>query len=79
MTKKISRDIEFAIRLAIDALRRDMEVREQPSPLPYDQGALDANNQPLRVNRSPEKHRRDMERAITILKAIKTGYYEGEW
>jgi hypothetical protein len=77
MTQKSSRDIEFAIRLAIEALRREMTSWKRQSASTYDQGAPDITNNP-RENRPPDKHQRDVERAIAILKAIKVGIYDGE-
>ncbi len=78
MTNNSSRDIEFAIRLAIEALRREMETWKQPSLLAYDPSAPAPTIPCFRESRPPEKRRRDVERAITILKAIKAGVYDGE-
>lgn len=77
MTKKSARDIEFAIRLAIEALRREIATWKQQSALTYDQNTPDAGNCGCQ-NCMPDKHRRDLERAIAILKAIKAGVYERE-
>jgi hypothetical protein len=76
MHKKSPRDIEFAIRLAIDALHREIDHRNHATQLALDDSVLQQYRIKDRQIRQPDKHRRDLERAIAILKAIKAGYYE---
>ncbi len=78
MHKKSPRDIEFAIRVAIDALRREIDHSYNPTQLAFDDGVLQQNRFTDRQIHQPDKRRRDLERAIAILKAIKAGIYDGE-
>ncbi|MBN1537544.1 MAG: hypothetical protein JW908_12475 [Anaerolineales bacterium] len=78
MTKKSTRDVEFAVRLAIDALRREIAARTKPPIFLSDASISDLNNHRDHKKAFPDKHCRDIERAIAILKAVKAGYYQGE-
>ncbi len=81
MTKKSIRNIEFAIQLAIDALRREIDHNCCEAQPVFDDHILQPDCHIDRYAAQRDKHRRDLERAISILKAIKAGIYEseGEW
>lgn len=75
MSRKSKRDIEFAVDTAIEVLRGVIASNRQ-SAFYSDQGVLQVDLQTVRIH-SPQKHGKDLERAIAILKAIKAGICEG--
>lgn len=78
MIRKSPRDIEFAVRLAISALRREIDASSVPMQLGFDGSILYPERQTYRNIDPLGKHRRDLEKAISILKAIRAGVYESE-
>lgn len=76
MTKRSSRDIEFAVRLAIDALRREIDRSRHPRQLAFDDRVFQPDTLVNGNVPQPDNHRRDLERAIAVLKAIKAGVYD---
>jgi len=76
MSSKSKRDIEFAVDTAIEVLRGVIASNKRHSAFYSDQGVLQTDLQTGRTH-LPQKHGRDLERAIAILKAIKAGVCEG--
>ncbi|NMC12669.1 MAG: hypothetical protein GYA34_07270 [Chloroflexi bacterium] len=76
MFKKSSREIEFAIQMAISALRREIDQNSMATQLGFDGRILYPERQVNRFVYLAGKRQRDLEKAIAILKAIKAGVYE---